>query len=104
VARAVDAFGGIDVLVNNAGGRVPGATLPRTSFLDAGDAEWRAVFELNLFAAVRLARAAIPVMLERGGGAIVNVSTGNARQPSPMNVDYGAAKAGLSNLTKALSE
>src|SRR3954469_4905321 len=103
VARATDAFGGIDVLVNNAGGRVPGATLPRTSFLDAGDAEWRAVFELNLFAAVRLARAAIPVMLERGG-AIVNVSTGNARQPSPMNVDYGAAKAGLSNLTKALSE
>jgi NAD(P)-dependent dehydrogenase (short-subunit alcohol dehydrogenase family) len=104
VARAVDAFGGIDVLVNNAGGRVPGATLPRTSFLDADDAEWHAVFELNLFAAVRLSRAAIPVMLERGGGAIVNVSSGNARQPSPMNVDYGAAKAGLSNLTKALSE
>jgi NAD(P)-dependent dehydrogenase (short-subunit alcohol dehydrogenase family) len=104
VARALDALGGIDVLVNNAGGRVPGATLPRTSFLDAGDGEWRAVFELNLFAAVRLARAVIPVMLERGGGAIVNVSTANARQPSAMNVDYGAAKAGLSNLTKALSE
>jgi NAD(P)-dependent dehydrogenase (short-subunit alcohol dehydrogenase family) len=49
-------------------------------------------------------RAAIPVMLERGGGAIVNVSTGNARQPGPMNVDYQSAKAALNNLTKALSE
>jgi NAD(P)-dependent dehydrogenase (short-subunit alcohol dehydrogenase family) len=104
VARAVEAFGGIDVLVNNAGGRVRGATLPRASFLDADDREWHAVFELNLFAAVRLARAVIPVMLARGGGAIVNVSSGNARQPSPMNIDYGAAKAGLSNVTKALSE
>ncbi len=104
VASAVDAFGGIDVLVNNAGGAPPGVVLPRSSFLDASDVDWQAVFELNLFAAVRLARAAIPLMLERGGGAIVNVSTGNARQPSPMNVDYGAAKAGLSNLSKALSE
>jgi NAD(P)-dependent dehydrogenase (short-subunit alcohol dehydrogenase family) len=49
-------------------------------------------------------RAAIPLMLERGGGAIVNVSTGNARQPAAMNVDYSAAKAGMNNLTKALSE
>lgn len=38
------------------------------------------------------------------GGAIINVSSGNARQPSPINVDYGAAKAGMNNLTKALLE
>jgi NAD(P)-dependent dehydrogenase (short-subunit alcohol dehydrogenase family) len=43
-------------------------------------------------------------MFERGGGAIVNVSTGSARQPAPMNVDYSASKAGMNNLTKALSE
>jgi NAD(P)-dependent dehydrogenase (short-subunit alcohol dehydrogenase family) len=107
-ARAIDSaaatFGGLDVLVNNAGGPPPGVTLPRSSFLEAGDADWQAVFELNLFAAVRAARAAIPHLLERGGGAIVNVSSGNARQPSPINVDYGAAKAALNNLTKALSE
>jgi NAD(P)-dependent dehydrogenase (short-subunit alcohol dehydrogenase family) len=53
---------------------------------------------------VRASRAAIPLMLERGGGAIVNVSSGNARKPSPVNVDYGAAKAAMNNLTKALSE
>lgn len=104
VARAVEAFGGLDILVNNAGGPPPGVTLPRRSFMDASDADWQAVFEFNLFSAVRAARAAIPLMLERGGGAIVNVSSGNARQPAPMNVDYGAAKAGMSNLTKALSE
>lgn len=104
IARAAEAYGGLDILVNNAGGRTPGVTFPRASFLDASDADWRAVFELNLFSAVRAARAAIPLLRERGGGAIVNMSSGNARQPSPMNVDYGAAKAGMHNLTKALSE
>ncbi|HZO25150.1 MAG TPA: SDR family oxidoreductase [Chloroflexota bacterium] len=104
IARAVDVFGGLDILVNNVGGAPPGVTLPRASFFDATDDDWRAVFELNLFAAVRACRAAIPLMLERGGGAIVNVSSVVARQPSPVNVDYGAAKAGMSNLTKVLSE
>jgi NAD(P)-dependent dehydrogenase (short-subunit alcohol dehydrogenase family) len=104
VARAAEAFGGLDILVNNAGGPPPGVTLPRASFFDASDADWRAVFEFNLFSAVRAARAAIPVMLERGGGAIVNVSTGNARQPAPMVADYGAAKAAMTNLSKVLSE
>ena len=104
VARAVDVFGGLDILVNNVGGPPPGVTLPRASFFDATDADWRAVFELNLFAAVRACRAAIALMLERGGGAILNISSVVARQPSPANVDYGAAKAGMSNLTKVLSE
>ena len=104
VARAVEAFGGLDVLVNNVGGAPPGTTLPRVSFFDATDAEWRSMFELNLFSAVRMTRAALPLLLERGGGAIVNVSSGNGRRPFPGNVDYSAAKAALTNLGKALSE
>lgn len=104
VTRAKDVFGGLDILVNNAGGPPPGVKLPRFSFLAPTDADWRAMFEFNLFSTVRTVRAAIPLMLERGGGAIVNISTGNARQPAPMNVDYSAAKAGMNNLTKALSE
>jgi NAD(P)-dependent dehydrogenase (short-subunit alcohol dehydrogenase family) len=103
VSRAVEQFGGLDILVNNAGGPPPGVTLPRGSFLHAADEEWRAMFEFNLFSAVRAVRAAIPHLLERGGGSIVNISSGNARQPSPINVDYGAAKAALSNVTKVLS-
>jgi NAD(P)-dependent dehydrogenase (short-subunit alcohol dehydrogenase family) len=104
IATAAEAFGRIDVLVNNVGGPPPGVTLPRASFFDASDDDWRAVFELNLFAAVRASRAAILLMLERGSGAIVNVSSAVARRPSPMNVDYGAAKAAMNNLTKVLSE
>lgn len=103
VARAVDEFGGLDILVNNAGGPPPGTTMPRFSFLEPTDDDWRAMFEFNLFSAVRAARAAVPAMLARGG-AIVNVSSTHARQPSGVNVDYGAAKAGLSALTKSLSE
>jgi NAD(P)-dependent dehydrogenase (short-subunit alcohol dehydrogenase family) len=104
VDHAVDVFGRLDILVNNAGGPPPGVALPRFSFLPLTDTDWRDMFEFNLFSVVRAVRAAVPVMLERGGGAIVNVSTVNARHPGPMNVDYSAAKAALNNLTKALSE
>ena len=104
VARAVEEFGGLDILVNNAGGPPPGVTLPRFSFLAPTDDDWQAMFEFNLFSVVRAVRAAIPPMLQRGGGSIVNVSSGGARQAAIMNVDYNAAKAGLNILTKALSE
>jgi NAD(P)-dependent dehydrogenase (short-subunit alcohol dehydrogenase family) len=104
VGRAVDIFGGVDILVNNAGGPPPGVKLPRFGFLTPTDDDWQAMFEFNLFSAVRTIRAAIPVMLGRGGGVIINVSTGMARQPAAMNVDYAAANAGLNALTQALSE
>jgi len=104
VAEARAAFGGVDVLVNNAGGPPPGATLPRFSFLAADDDDWSAMLEFNLLAAVRAIRAAIPLMLERGGGSIVNVSSAVARQPGPMNAEYAAAKAALTALGKELAE
>lgn len=104
ISVAAERFGSVDILVNNAGGPPPGATLPRFSFMAASDHDWRAMFEFNLFAVVRATRAAVPVMLEQGGGSIVNVSTVNARQPGAMNADYAAAKAGLRTLTMALSE
>ena len=104
VARAVEAHGRIDVVVNNAGGAVAGSPLPHAGFLTRGDTDWAGIFELNLHAVVRLCRAALPVMLEHGGGSIVNVSSANARQPSPFNGEYSAAKAALTNLGTALSE
>jgi NAD(P)-dependent dehydrogenase (short-subunit alcohol dehydrogenase family) len=103
VERAAAEFGGLDILVNNAGGPPPGTSLPRFTFLAPTDEDWRAMFEFNLFATVRAIRAAIPLLLERGGGAIVNVSSTMARQPAAMNVDYSAAKAGMNSLTKSLS-
>jgi NAD(P)-dependent dehydrogenase (short-subunit alcohol dehydrogenase family) len=104
IATAVEKYGGLDILVNNAGGPPPGTKLPRFGFLELGDDDWRAMFEFNLYSAVRACRAAIPLLVERGGGAIVNVTSVHARQPSSVNVDYGAAKAAMANLTKALSE
>jgi NAD(P)-dependent dehydrogenase (short-subunit alcohol dehydrogenase family) len=104
VARAVEAYGGVDVVVNNAGGPPPGDRLPHQGFLARDDEQWRAMLEFNLLSAVRLCRAARPLLLERGGGSIVNVVSTVARQPASMNVDCAASKAALLNLTKALSE
>ena len=96
--------GRLDVVVNNAGGPVPGSPLPHAGFLTRDDADWHGIFELNLHATVRVCRAALPVLVEAGGGVIVNVSSAVARQPSPFNVEYSAAKAALTNLGQALSE
>ena len=104
VEAALAREGRIDVVVNNAGGPPPGVTMPRFGFLGLEDADWHAMLDFNLLSAVRLCRAALPAMLEAGGGAIVNVSSTHGVVPSAVNVDYGAAKAALINLTKALSE
>lgn len=104
VERAVAEFGAIDVLVNNAGGPPPGVSLPRFGFLGLSDEDWLAMLDFNLLSAVRACRAALPHLGAGGGGAIVNVSTGLALQPSAVNVDYTAAKAALMALTKALAE
>lgn len=99
IASAVERHGGLDVLVNNVG-----AGSARAGFLAVDDDEWRRIFDTTFFSAVRASRAAIPALRARGGGAIVTISSINARLPFPMVVDYSAAKAALTNLTKALSE
>jgi NAD(P)-dependent dehydrogenase (short-subunit alcohol dehydrogenase family) len=104
VAAAEREYGRIDAVINNAGGPPPGTTMPVFGFLDRSDDDWRSMIEFNLLSAVRLCRAAIPIMLRGGGGAIVNVTSTHAVVPSAVNVDYGAAKAALRNLTQALAE
>ena len=96
--RAVEAFGGLDVLVNNVG-----TARPHAGFLGTSDEDWQSIFDLNLFGIVRATKAALPLLLERGGN-VINVSSINARMPFPPVVDYSASKAALTNLTKALSE
>ncbi|WP_436535353.1 SDR family NAD(P)-dependent oxidoreductase [Actinoplanes sp. HUAS TT8] len=90
----------IDVLVNNIG-----IAPPRTGgFLEVTDEMWLTTWNLDVMAAVRATRAALPVMLANGGGAIVNTGSVNARLPDPLVVDYSAAKAALTNLAKSLSK
>jgi NAD(P)-dependent dehydrogenase (short-subunit alcohol dehydrogenase family) len=90
----------IDILVNNVG------TAPARpgGFGDITDEDWQATLTLNLLAAVRTTRAALPVMLAAGKGAIVNISSVNASLPDPGVLDYSAAKAALANFSKALSK
>jgi NAD(P)-dependent dehydrogenase (short-subunit alcohol dehydrogenase family) len=90
----------LDVLVNNVG-----LALPRTEgFLAVTDEMWAASLTLNLMAAVRTTRAALPVMIAGGGGTIVNTGSINARLPDPTVIDYSAAKSALTNLAKSLSK
>jgi len=105
VAAAAAVFGGLDLLVNNAGGPPPGDTVPHGGFASRSDAQWLAMLDFNLLSAVRAIRAALPLLLENPrGGAIVNVSSVVARLPASYNIDYGAAKAALTNISKALSD
>jgi NAD(P)-dependent dehydrogenase (short-subunit alcohol dehydrogenase family) len=90
----------IDVLVNNVGG-APART---GGFLSITDADWHATIELDLMAAVRATRAALPTMLAAGTGVIVTTCSVNARLPDPAVLDYSVAKAGLASFCKALSK
>ncbi|WP_431961772.1 SDR family NAD(P)-dependent oxidoreductase [Actinacidiphila sp. bgisy160] len=99
VRQAAERHNRIDILVNNVG-----AAEPRNGFLEVDDADWQRIFDLTFFSAVRASRAALPYLVEAEGAAIVNISSINARTPFPMVVDYSAAKAALTNLSKSLSE
>ena len=101
VQRALDEHGRVDVLVNNVGG----VRMRLEGFLGTSDEEFEWAMRMNFFTAVRASRAALPPMVERGGGAIVNVASVNAFfQPDAGTIDYGAAKAALVNFTKTLSQ
>ncbi len=100
VERALAELGGIDLLVNNVGA---GDDVRIGGFLDADDEHWIRTFELNLFSAIRVTRAALPSLIERGG-AVVNVSSVNSRLPAAGPVAYSAAKAALTALGKSLAE
>ncbi len=101
VERTVRELGGLDILVNLAGS---------SEFEDFGWAlnmtqqQWDRMVDLNLKAPMFLSQAAARVMKERGGGAIVNISSGVANTPAPRMANYGAAKAGLENLSRTLAQ
>jgi NAD(P)-dependent dehydrogenase (short-subunit alcohol dehydrogenase family) len=98
VAEAVKAFGRLDILVNNAGTSATG------EFESVTDALWQADFELKLFAAIRLARLAIPHMKQQGGGRIVNITNIGAKQPRAKSMPTTVTRAAGLAFTKALSK
>lgn len=86
-----------DILINNLGVGDAG------HFEDISDERWARSLEINLMGCVRTCRTLIPKMAERGG-AVVNTASDLAKQPEPSLMDYGACKAGLLYLTKALAK
>jgi NAD(P)-dependent dehydrogenase (short-subunit alcohol dehydrogenase family) len=96
--RVRTAYGRLDLLVNNAGGS------PYAEAATASPRFSRAIIELNLLAPLYCAQAAYLIMREQpGGGSIVNIGSVSGVRPSPGTAAYGAAKAGLSSLTRSLA-
>jgi 3-oxoacyl-[acyl-carrier protein] reductase len=97
VMRTVEAFGGLDILVNNIGlGR--GSTITETS-----DAEWEEAFDQTLFPAIRASRMAVPHMRRRGGGSIVMIASIYGRE-SGGRMTYNAVKAAEISLAKSMAQ
>jgi NAD(P)-dependent dehydrogenase (short-subunit alcohol dehydrogenase family) len=102
VADAVRAqLGGIDIVVHVVGG----SSAPAGGFAMLDDEEWQRALDLNLFPAVRLDRALLPMMLAQGSGVIIHITSIQSRLPLPdATIAYAAAKAALANYSKALSK
>lgn len=102
-ARVIDQvtgkFGGIDILVNNVGG----SASPTGGVLKQSDEDWQHTFDTNLFAAVRLDRGLLPLMLKQGSGVIIHITSIQSRLPGENTMAYSAAKAALTNYSKALA-
>ncbi len=103
VAQAADAaFGGIDILINNAGGA---AGKQQQDWLGTTSEVWAATYQANVISAVRLIRYFIPQMKQRGWGRIIQLASASATQPLPFSLpDYQASKAAVVNLTVGLSK
>lgn len=98
VNTAVEKFGRLDVLVNNAGGA------PNADAATASPRFSEKIIALNLIAPLNFSQVANRVMQQQAeGGVIVNISSVSAERPSPGTAAYGAAKAGLANLTRSLA-
>lgn len=99
VARAVGGFGGVDIMVNNAGIGGVGKTLLSLSL-----SEWDLMIRVDLTSVFVCCQAAVPLMLEQGRGSIINLSSITGVEGTAGSVPYAAAKAGVIGLTKSLAK
>ncbi|MBO9451094.1 SDR family oxidoreductase [Tropicibacter sp. R16_0] len=96
-AAAIDALGGLDIVINNAG------VITRGPVTDTSDEDWKLSMGVNVEAPFRICRAAIPLMAETGGGAIVNTaSCWGGKAPGPSHALYCMTKAAIASLTQCM--
>jgi NAD(P)-dependent dehydrogenase (short-subunit alcohol dehydrogenase family) len=95
LGRTADAFGPVEILVNNVGGSQPMPLLEQT------EADWGRAFERNLTPTVALTTATAPEMVARGWGRVLNIASSRAREPDPMVAPYSAAKAAVVSFTQS---
>ncbi len=98
---ALDAFGKIDVLVNNAGIY---SSLEPKPFEDLDIAEWKQVLEVNVLGQALASRAVVPTMRAQGDGRIINISSGTPFKGVPYMLHYVASKGAINAMTKALAK
>ena len=97
VDDAAEALGGLDILVNNAG------VTKALPFLETDEATYDSVFDLNIKGYFFLARRAVPLMLEAGGGSVVNVTSVHGHAGFPRHTAYAATKGAINAFTRQLS-
>ncbi|MEV0663539.1 SDR family NAD(P)-dependent oxidoreductase [Actinomadura luteofluorescens] len=97
VAAARDAYGGVDVLFNNAG------IIRRSTVLEIGEDDWDLVMAVNVKSIMLMSRAAIPLMAAAGGGSIINTGSGWGIQGGAQAVSYCASKGAVVNMTRAMA-
>lgn len=98
VEEAVDGFGGVDILINNAGVGL------RKPLLETTEEEWDAVIDTNLKGVYLCTRTVLPGMISRGRGVIVNISSGAGRHGFPELAAYCASKFGVVGFTQAVAD
>jgi NAD(P)-dependent dehydrogenase (short-subunit alcohol dehydrogenase family) len=99
VAEAVAAFGGLDIVVNNAG--ILGPILPIAEY---GEEEFFRVIDIDLMGTYRVTHAAIPHLQAQGSGRIVNIASISGKEGNPMMAAYASAKAGVVGFTKSIGK
>jgi len=98
VQKTVERFGGLNILVCNAGGP------PAGYFMDFDDAQWEAAFNLTMMSTVRLIRAALPYMQKAQGGRIINITSMSVKQPLENLVLSNSIRAAVHGLAKTLAD
>jgi NAD(P)-dependent dehydrogenase (short-subunit alcohol dehydrogenase family) len=103
VISAVDALGGVDVLVNNAGNGGVAGFVGRGAFAESTPEDWDPYLRVNLYGVMHCSRAVLPGMIANGWGRVITIVSDAGRTGDALMAAYSAAKAGAAGLTRALA-